>query len=303
MDLKNIIKDIKMETDILYLLEQYNKTSGLFMLNNKYVFIEENLHSYNADGIETEFLTLKTSINIESIGNDPSFKKGNYNLIIFKSEEIDSEMENFFKLCKLYSKNNDYNFKEFFTSLYNIFQSKKYERSLNLIGLWGELYVLCFLKYELNIDGSKYWHASSVDKYDFVFPNIPLEIKTTNSKERLLSIKHDQIFNNQFKILGAVFVDNNNSGESILDLIAKLNKDKNIAGNMDFQLKLQQEIIKLSVDDLSSRKFTLNELKFFKSSKIPSIRDIPENITDIEYKYSCDNLQGMLKSELINLLK
>ncbi len=303
MGLKKFVKDTKMKVDVLYLLEQYNKTSGLFILNNKYVFIEKNLHNYKADGIETEFLTLKTSINIESIGNDPSFKKGNYNLIIFESEETDSEMENFFKLCKLYSKNNDYNFKDFFTSLYNIFQSKKHEKSLNLIGFWGELYILCFLRDELNIDGIKYWHVNSMDKYDFVFPNMPLEIKTTNSKEKLLSIKHDQIFNNQTKILGAVFVENNNSGDSILDLITKLNKDKVIAENIDFQLKLQQEIVKLSVTDLSSCKFILNELKFFISSKLPSIKFIPDNITEIQYKYSCDNLQGILKSELVKLLK
>ena len=71
-------------------------------MKDSYVFVEQNLQKYNADGIETEFLTLKTSIDIESIGNDPTFKKGNYNLIIFKSEEVDVDLENFFKLCQLY---------------------------------------------------------------------------------------------------------------------------------------------------------------------------------------------------------
>ena len=60
--MKNNLNKISMQKDILYLIEKYNKTSGLFMLNHKYVFVEQNLHKYNADGIETEFLTLKTSI-------------------------------------------------------------------------------------------------------------------------------------------------------------------------------------------------------------------------------------------------
>ena len=289
--MKNNPSNIKMEKDILYLLEKYNKTSGLFMLNHKYVFVEQNLHKYNADGIETEFLTLKTSIDIESIGNDPTFNKGNYNLIIFKSDEVDVELENFFKLCQLYSKNNDYMFKDFFTSLYNIFQSKKIEKSLNLLGLWGELYVMIYLKNNLNIDSSNSWHISSNDKYDFVFNQYPLEVKTTNSKEKLLTLKHNQIFNNQEKILAAVFCESNNAGMSVHDLVKILNKNKQIAQNINFQLKLQQELIKINQEDMQKVKFKLKEIKFFITKDLPTLTNIPENILNITYQYSCENLK------------
>lgn len=291
--MKNNLNKISMEKDILYLLEKYNKTSGLFMLNHKYVFVEQNLQKYNADGIETEFLTLKTSIDIESIGNDPTFKKGNYNLIIFKSEEVDVELENFFKLCQLYSKNNDYKFKDFFTSLYNIFQSKKVEKSLNLLGLWGELYVMIYLKNNLNIDSSNSWHISSNDKYDFVFNQYPLEVKTTNSKDKLLTLKHNQIFNNQEKILAGVFCENNNAGMSVHDLVKMLNKNKQIAQNINFQLKLQQELIKINQEDMENIKFKLKEIKFFNSKDLPTLTNIPENILNITYQYSCENLKSV----------
>lgn len=300
--MKNNPSNIKMEKDILYLLEKYNKTSGLFMLNHKYVFVEQNLHKYNADGIETEFLTLKTSIDIESIGNDPTFNKGNYNLIIFKSDEVDVELENFFKLCQLYSKNNDYMFKDFFTSLYNIFQSKKIEKSLNLLGLWGELYVMIYLKNNLNIDSSNSWHISSNDKYDFVFNQYPLEVKTTNSKEKLLTLKHNQIFNNQEKILAAVFCESNNAGMSVHDLVKILNKNKQIAQNINFQLKLQQELIKLNQEDMRNIKFKLKEIKFFNSKDLPTLTNIPENILNITYQYSCDNLKSVDDKFLIKVL-
>ena len=289
--MKNNLNKISMEKDILYLLEKYNKTSGLFMLNHKYVFVEQNLQKYNADGIETEFLTLKTSIDIESIGNDPTFKKGNYNLIIFKSEEVDVELENFFKLCQLYSKNNDYKFKDFFTSLYNIFQSKKVEKSLNLLGLWGELYVMIYLKNNLNLDSSNSWHVSSNDKYDFVFNQYPLEVKTTNSKDKLLTLKHNQIFSNEEKILAGVFCENNNAGMSINDLVKMLNKNKQIAQNINFQLKLQQELIKINQEDMENIKFKLKEIKFFNSKDLPTLTNIPENILNITYQYSCENLK------------
>ena len=301
--MKNNPSNIKMEKDILYLLEKYNKTSGLFMLNHKYVFVEQNLHKYNADGIETEFLTLKTSIDIESIGNDPTFKKGNYNLIIFKSEEVDVELENFFKLCQLYSKNNDYMFKDFFTSLYNIFQSKKVEKSLNLLGLWGELYVMIYLKNNLNIDSSNSWHISSNDKYDFVFNQCPLEVKTTNSKEKLLTLKHNQIFNNQEKILAGVFCENNNAGMSVHDLVKMINKNKQIAQNINFQLKLQQELIKINQEDMENIKFKLKEIKFFNSKDLPTLTNVPENIFNITYQYSCENINELTDEKLICILK
>lgn len=291
--MKNNLNKISMQKDILYLIEKYNKTSGLFMLNHKYVFVEQNLNKYNADGIETEFLTLKTSIDIESIGNDPTFKKGNYNLIIFKSKEVDIELENFFKLCQLYSKNNDYMFKDFFTSLYNIFQSKKVEKSLNLLGLWGELYVMIYLNKNLNIDSSNSWHISSNDKYDFVFNQYPLEVKTTNSKEKLLTLKHNQIFNNQEKILAGVFCENNNAGMSVHDLVKMLNKNKQIAQNINFQLKLQQELIKINQEDMKNIKFKLKEIKFFNSKDLPTLTNIPENILNITYQYSCENLKSV----------
>lgn len=291
--MKNNLNKISMEKDILYLLEKYNKTSGLFMLNHKYVFVEQNLQKYNADGIETEFLTLKTSIDIESIGNDPTFKKGNYNLIIFKSEEVDVELENFFKLCQLYSKNNDYKFKDFFTSLYNIFQSKKVEKSLNLLGLWGELYVMIYLKNNLNLASSNSWHISSNDKYDFVFNQYPLEVKTTNSKDKLLTLKHNQIFNNQEKILAGVFCENNNAGMSVHDLVKMLNKNKQISQNINFQLKLQQELIKINQEDMENIKFKLKEIKFFNSKDLPTLTNIPENILNITYQYSCENLKSV----------
>lgn len=301
--MKNNLNKISMQKDILYLIEKYNKTSGLFMLNHKYVFVEQNLQKYNADGIETEFLTLKTSIDIESIGNDPTFKKGNYNLIIFKSEEVDVELENFFKLCQLYSKNNDYMFKDFFTSLYNIFQSKKVEKSLNLLGLWGELYVMIYLNKNLNIDSSNSWHISSNDKYDFVFNQYPLEVKTTNSKEKLLTLKHNQIFNNQEKILAGVFCENNNAGMSVHDLVKILNKNKQIAQNINFQLKLQQELIKINQEDMEKIKFKLKEIKFFNSKDLPTLTNIPENILNITYQYSCENLKSIKEEILKDILK
>lgn len=75
MNYKNIIKDLKAKKDILYLLEKFNNKSGLFLMNNKFVFVEENINTYNLDGIETEFLTLKTSVNIESIENIQLLKR------------------------------------------------------------------------------------------------------------------------------------------------------------------------------------------------------------------------------------
>ena len=193
-------------------------------------------------------------------------------------------------------------FKDFFTSLYNIFQSKKVEKSLNLLGLWGELYVMIYLKNNLNIDSSNSWHISSNDKYDFVFNQYPLEVKTTNSKEKLLTLKHNQIFNNQEKILAGVFCENNNAGMSVYDLVKQLNKNKQIAENINFQLKLQQELIKINQEDMRNIKFKLKEIKFFNSKDLPTLTNIPENILNITYQYSCENLKTISNDVMKKML-
>lgn len=302
MNYKNIIKDLKAKKDILYLLEKFNNKSGLFLMNNKFVFVEENINTYNLDGIETEFLTLKTSVNIESIENDPTFKKGNYNLIIFKSEEENNEMNNFIKLCKLYSQNKSYTFKDFFLSLYNIFQSKKADKNKNLIGLWGELYVIFYFKTNLNMEISNFWHLNTNDKYDFILPKCSMEIKTTTTTDCLITIKHDQIFNDQNKVLAAVHCQSNNSGYSILDLIKLINKDKTVSQNIKFQLKLQQEIMKIDVEELETKKIRIVDIKFLETNKIPTLQNIPENITNLVYQYSCENLVGLTNKKLLNIV-
>ena len=150
---------------------------------------------------------------------------------------------------------------------------------------------MIYLKNNLNIDSSNSWHISSNDKYDFVFNQYPLEVKTTNSKEKLLTLKHNQIFNNQEKILAAVFCESNNAGMSVHDLVKILNKNKQIAQNINFQLKLQQELIKINQEDMQKVKFKLKEIKFFITKDLPTLTNIPENILNFTFQFSCENLK------------
>ena len=50
-------------------------------------------------------------------------------------------------------------------------------------------------------------------------------------------------------------------------------------------------------------KFKLKEIKFFNSKDLPTLTNIPENILNITYQYSCENLKSIKEEILKDILK
>jgi hypothetical protein len=96
-------------------------------------------------------------------------------------------------------------FVEFFDSLIDIFQIPNDQSFKNVVGLYGELSIIKNIYDTYKVDISPFWHLNgSSSKYDFSLKNFNLEIKTTSSKNKMIDIKHYQIFNNENNILGTV---------------------------------------------------------------------------------------------------
>lgn len=127
------------------------------------------------------------------------------------------------------------------------------------------------------------WHQSSTDKYDINYQNTVIEVKTTTSDLYTVKVKHEQLFGRNDVVLAAVRVMESNAGETLEKIIAKINSIDVFAKDFSFQLKLGKELKRISPKEYKTKSVEIQEVRFYKNSDISTIRDIPDNITGIEY--------------------
>ena len=74
-----------------------------------------------------------------------------------------------------------------------------------------------------------------------------------------------------------------NAGDTLERLIAKINSIDIFAKDFSFQLKLGKELKRISPKEYKTKNVEVKGVRFYKNSDIATIRDIPDNITGIEY--------------------
>ena len=84
-------------------------------------------------------------------------------------------------------------------------------------------------------------------------------------------------------VLAAVRVMESNAGETLEKIIAKINSIDVFAKDFSFQLKLGKELKRISPKEYKIKGGEIKGVRFYKNSDIATIRDIPDNITGIEY--------------------
>jgi len=164
----------------------------------------------------------------------------------------------------------------------------------------GELVVLHDIYIKTGIYVAPGWHENSTDKYDISYNDSVIEVKTTTSNLYNVKIKHDQLFGREGVILAAVRVAESNAGVTLKSLIEKINAINDFKMDFSFQIKLGKELKKISPKDLEQKKVEIKDIRYCCNSDMPTIDDIPENITSIEYDYM---LSDVKRSEIVDLLK
>jgi len=284
--------------DKLYLIEKCSDSAGFFVNNKKLIYMAKNNESIVKNSLETEYLHLRSNANILAVENLQNFDSGFYNLIEYKVSfyENISAFESFINLCLAHIKLMDSKkFIEFFNSLIDLFQNIGKEQNQNIFGLFGELSIIYYFYTEYNLNLAPYWHtAGSYSKYDFSINKTNIEVKTSNSLKNVF-LKHSQIFNDDQNYLALVIVENNNAGISLKDLETKLRNIDSISSDFNFIMNLELEKSRLKSAEYSNKKFKLLNINLYDCKKINPFLQIPECISNLEYK------MDLLCFEKINL--
>lgn len=273
------------EKDHLYLLETIDDKCGFFALNGLLIFMVRSIFDKTAEILKTEKLLLNTNVDILNVVNDSTFKAGKYDYILFNGVPEEIDFESFVKICTLYTNEKEnLLIKDFFFSILDMFQLPKEQQFNNLIGLIGEMTVIMEIYDKKGISVASGWHENSTDKYDIKYQNTVIEVKTTTSDLYTVKIKHEQLFGKNDVVLAAVRVTESNAGETLEKLIARINSIDVFAKDFNFQLKLGKELKRISPREYKTKGVEIKAVHFYRNLDIPTIKDIPDNITGIEYK-------------------
>ncbi len=294
--IKKTINSIEVKEDYLYLLYRLDNESGFFFHQEKLLFMRKtNDLDKNATKSYTEYLSFLPEVEITSVSNDATFKEGRYNLLYFNHDYNDERSELFVNLCDVYIKNNDkISLYDFFSMLKSMFYEKTENDFKNMMGLYGELSLIkkVYEEKKLNICGN--WHINGkFSKYDFIFDELNIEVKTSLDKLEAFKIKHNQVFNDQNNYICTVMIEKNETGNTLSELVTELKLIDEIKQNLTFMIKLENELFKYK--NIIQDKFWIVSVNFYNINDLSKVTDIPAEVSHLEYLY---NFSSAKKTEL-----
>lgn len=303
MNIQDLIKKINSypSDNKIYLLESLSVTSGFFVYNEIPMFLVCDISGLNKNtSIKTNFIEMETYVGIKSIENTNSFDSGYYNILRFVGNFESNEFFSFVELCTIYSKNiKEISFINFFHAMLELFQLPTEQNFKDVLGLYGELKFLEYMKNNFGKDFTQFWHLSgNYSKFDISTNLCNFEIKTS-ILDNIVTIKHNQLFNDHNNYLVTIICEKYDSGETLSEL---LEKNSEIFTSLSFVLKLKKELLKIRPTDIKTMRFFVNEIHFYKGDIINPFVTIKTCIKDLSYKYDLSNQQELTIDEIKTLV-
>lgn len=264
------------------------------MCDGKLLYLVINFERIGFKNISTDYVKMSTDIQIDTISGNTSFPSGKYNVLEFNVSGASLEdLAAFVDLCNAHT---EYlqcaNFLKFFYSIINIFQLSGEQKHKNFIGLFGELSVIKHIYETERIDISMNWHnTGSSDKYDFCFEKSNVEVKSTTSSEKEITIKHEQIFNEDNNYLCVVELEVNNSGQTLVELITEL-RNAAYCNNYGFVVNVVKELKRVSYNEASTVRLKVKNINFYSADMINPLPCYPDNITKLSYKLNLSEFES-----------
>jgi hypothetical protein len=175
-------------------------------------------------------------------------------------------------------------------------------------GLWGELFlILNSRRPDVLIN---YWHASPMEKFDFHSGREILEVKSSQSFDRIHNFSSEQLSppSEMELIVASLFVRRTTTGKSIQDLAIEILAK--IHGNEARVEKLNNIIFKTlgnTFEQATTFKFdhdiAKQSLRFYRLFDIKRIEElnIPSEVTNVHYNTNLNNVKFTILSELLTL--
>lgn len=198
---------------------------------------------------------------------------------------------------------------ELTVKLIKLFEKLSNPKNIDLTGLWGELFVINFLRStEILIQA---WHPENNDLFDFFLNNIALEIKTTTKNDRKHTFKFEQLnsTNTNKIIIGSIMLKKSRIGVSLLDLKNKILKKTN---NLEFSQKIK-EIYALIIANKSQKDFdnekydyqyAIDNISFYDLQNVPRIKETPMyGVNNIKFESDLNGVKAITDFSNYEFLK
>lgn len=282
--LLEVLSQYNENDDNVYLVNKFCDDAGLFIKSKKYLYMVKS-ESEKLASIKTDYLNIFLKVRVSPITTNSQFPAGEYDILEFNRDVHDDVFDSFLELCYLHSQNiGNVKFSDFFKSLISLFQTPHEQQYKNYLGLYGEIsFLVNALKSGRNLIDN--WHTGEEAnaKYDLVFNKANADIKTILSKELIVTLKHDQLFNSDENYLVVMQLEKNNSGKTLRELIDYLQNNDEVRNNYMFWLKLENEKMKIDKRKLSEEKLSFVKCYVFYAKDVNPFNEIPNNITKLNY--------------------
>lgn len=297
-----LIKSKKKDLNESYLIESITKDKNIFVGLSPENFpsillsldrsSDQNQGSIDLNGIKTEF-----NVEAEFSLDQKKFETKSFDIVSCTEEDINSQ--NFFfdffeRFLNREKKITSKQLKEEIKFIRKLFSYKKKPALNTIMGLWSEMFVIYISENpNLWIEG---WHTKPRSTFDFKFFNLGIDVKSFGGHKREHHFQLEQLKNisvEQTLIISMNLQESSeNKGLSVHDLFNKIIKN---VEDSKLVRKLENLLFKIGGDNNSevmkfNKKIALDSLKIIKGEDIPCISEnIPEGITEIKFKASCEN--------------
>jgi len=170
-------------------------------------------------------------------------------------------------------------------------------------GLWAELFLIQQSSNPEEL--AKAWHIIPEEKYDFSMNKLRIEVKSSSVRSRVHHFSIEQLLppSECELFVASVFVDIIAGGKTVADLledlIERLNGDSDLIEKLNF---VTYSTLGSSIDRISSigydYELAKDSLKFYSSNTIPKIEHIPDNVTEVRFKSSLENIEPVKRSTI-----
>lgn len=269
------------------------------------VFISPSLNkNIRSSSQETKHLYLSTNTRC-SLKTTTNNIEGFYNILICKEREFKSVIS-FLQLTDVYSKvyeESGINIRTFFETLKNLFSNKKQLPLIELQGLYGELFIMEYLR-GFQFDISKYWQSKEKMKFDFSISDVKkIEIKTTTGDKRIHKFRHEQLVSDIYDTwIVSIMLRKDDKGLSLYQLAEDVKK--NNPKNLNLHTRITNLLNNYTVEELEEIKFNKDysqkNIGFFRTTNIPKFPEKqPSGVTNTEYDSDLGSTKSGNVSELL----
>jgi len=248
----------------------------------------------------TKWLSLLLNIDCEIItANQTTIEK--LNLLILKNSD---QLDIFISLASVFTNNETkYTFLKFFVYLKDLFSAEGKTSTIELQGLYGELYTLIYFKQYLSQDISVYFQSKNMLKFDFSFSDTnKMDVKTTIKEVRSHHFKNEQLNNLRYDIkIVSILMLKDDKGLSLFTLIEKCKEF--FSNSLSTLLNIEKIIKNWEIKDLYTISFNeqyiKDNLRVYDSNDIPRLTEkTNEGIYNIEFDSDLTNSKYMSLDEI-----